>query len=67
MVVEAPPGRSDAEHVLLATAHGFGLRALSPLYQGGAGRQGLVIGFSGFPAEVLAAAAARWVGVLREG
>ncbi len=67
MVMEAPPGRSDAEHVRLAAAHGFGLRALSPMYHGGAGRQGLVVGFSGFPAEVLAEAAARWVGALREG
>jgi Transcriptional regulators containing a DNA-binding HTH domain and an aminotransferase domain (MocR family) and their eukaryotic orthologs len=64
MVAVAPDGRSDVEHVTFAAECGFGLRALSPLYHGGNGRQGLVIGFSGFPAERLAAAARRWVQAL---
>lgn len=61
MVVEPPAGRSDVEHVAFAAGCGFELRALSPMYHGDGGRQGLVVGFSGFPAERLAEAAKRWI------
>ncbi|MBR0555509.1 PLP-dependent aminotransferase family protein [Ciceribacter sp. L1K23] len=60
MVAEVPTGGSDVEHVAAAADAGFGLRALSTMYHGDETRQGLVIGFSGFPAEVLASAAGRW-------
>jgi len=66
LVAAVPAGQSEADVVRLAAEHGFGIRALSPMYAGPGGRPGLVIGFSGFPAEVLAVAARRFVEALRQ-
>lgn len=60
LVAELPTGADDILLARQAREVGFGTKALSPLYQGDAGRRGLVIGFSGFPPEVLGAAARRF-------
>ena len=60
LVAELAPGADDVALARQAREAGFGTKALSPLYQGQCGRRGLVIGFSGFPPEVLGAAARRF-------
>lgn len=60
LVAELAPGADDVLLARQAREVGFGVKALSPLYQGQSGRRGLVIGFSGFPPEVLRAAARRF-------
>ncbi|MCM2474684.1 PLP-dependent aminotransferase family protein [Rhizobium sp. CG5] len=55
------PGLSDLALAADAARSGFGVRALSPMYLGTPARQGLIIGFSGFPAEEIAGAARRWL------
>ncbi len=60
LVAELAPGADDVFLARQAKEAGFGTKALSPLYQGPSGRRGLVIGFSGFPPEVLGAAARRF-------
>jgi GntR family transcriptional regulator/MocR family aminotransferase len=60
LVAELAPSVDDVLLARQARETGFGTKALSPLYQGDAGRRGLVIGFSGFPPEVLGAAARRF-------
>lgn len=60
LVAELAPGADDVLLARQAREAGFGTKALSPLYQGQSERRGLVIGFSGFPPEVLGAAARRF-------
>ena len=60
LVAELAPGADDVLLARQAKEAGFGTKALSPLYQRPSGRRGLVIGFSGFPPEVLGAAARRF-------
>ncbi|EHS49191.1 transcriptional regulator, GntR family with aminotransferase domain-containing protein [Rhizobium sp. PDO1-076] len=61
LVAHLPAGIDDGALVEIAADAGFGVRALSPLYAGATDRRGLVIGFSGFEAEVLAQAARRFI------
>mgnify|MGYP006154139057 CR=1 FL=1 len=56
----ATQARLTADLARHAREHGFGARALSPMYLG-AGRPGLVIGFSGHAPEILARAARHWL------
>ncbi|RUW90448.1 PLP-dependent aminotransferase family protein [Mesorhizobium sp. M7A.F.Ca.US.010.02.1.1] len=56
----------DTAIVEAAKAAGVGARALSSMFIGGAPRQGLVLGFSGFSDEELRAATARLGGVVRQ-
>ncbi|MBP1851208.1 PLP-dependent aminotransferase family protein [Rhizobium halophytocola] len=66
LVARLPGGPSEAEMLAAASDSGFAVRALSPLYAPPQTAQpGVVIGFSGFPADVLAAAASRWAIHLR--
>lgn len=60
LVAELAPGADDVLLARQAREAGFGTKALSPLYQRQSERRGLVIGFSGFPPEVLGAAARRF-------
>ncbi|MGQ2968583.1 MAG: MocR-like pyridoxine biosynthesis transcription factor PdxR [Allorhizobium sp.] len=60
LLAELAPGADDVLLARQAKEAGFGTKALSPLYQGQSRRRGLVIGFSGFPPEVLGAAARRF-------
>ncbi|MEC9462660.1 MAG: PLP-dependent aminotransferase family protein [Pseudomonadota bacterium] len=61
LVAELESVEDDVALAAMARTVGFGVKALSPLYQRGTGRRGLVIGFSGFTPEVLADAARRFV------
>jgi GntR family transcriptional regulator/MocR family aminotransferase len=61
LVAELPPGTDDVSLAKRARETGFGAKALSPLYLGVPARRGLVIGFSGFPPEVMADAARRFL------
>ena len=61
LVAELPPGTDDVSLAKRAKETGFGAKALSPLYLGVPARRGLVIGFSGFPPEVMADAARRFL------
>lgn len=65
LVAGLPDGVRDLDISTDAARHGFAVRALSPMYVDAAPRQGLVIGFSGFPADELGEAARRWVKSLR--
>lgn len=65
LVAELGPDEEDVALARQARAVGFGVKALSPLYHGETRRRGLVIGFSGFPPDVLAEAAGRFVSTLR--
>ncbi|RUU06756.1 PLP-dependent aminotransferase family protein, partial [Mesorhizobium sp. M7A.T.Ca.TU.009.01.3.2] len=56
----------DTAIVEAAKAAGVGARALSSMFIGGAPRQGLVLGFSGFSDEELMAATVRLGGVVRQ-
>ncbi|WP_245466481.1 hypothetical protein [Mesorhizobium sp. M7A.F.Ca.MR.245.00.0.0] len=56
----------DTAIVEAAKAAGVGARALSSMFIGGASRQGLVLGFSGFSDEELMAATVRLGGVVRQ-
>lgn len=64
LVAELDGAEDDTALALQARAVGFGVKALSPLYAGPTDRRGLVVGFSGFEPEVLAAAARRFVAAL---
>lgn len=64
LVAELPPGADDVSLAKRAKEIGFGAKALSPLYLGVPARRGLVIGFSGFPPEVMADAARRFLSEL---
>ena len=66
LTLPLPPGRDDRDLARHAREHGFGARALSPMYLG-AGRPGLVIGFSGHAPEILARAARHWLASLSPG
>lgn len=61
LVAELDGTEDDVALALQARAVGFGVKALSPLYARPTDRRGLVVGFSGFEPEVLAAAARRFV------
>jgi len=61
LVADLPPGSDDVGLARQALEAGFGVKALSPLYRALPARRGLVIGFSGFPPEVLAGAARRFL------
>jgi GntR family transcriptional regulator / MocR family aminotransferase len=61
LVAELDEREDDVALAARARAVGFGVKALSPLYAGPTDRRGLVIGFSGFAPDVLAAAAKRFV------
>ncbi|NML73618.1 PLP-dependent aminotransferase family protein [Rhizobium sp. S-51] len=65
LVAGLPADMVDTDVATEAARAGFGVRALSPMYVDVPPRRGLVIGFSGFPAEELARAAGRWVKTLR--
>jgi len=47
-----------------ALAAGVVVRALSPMYSQGAARPGLMLGFSGFPRQLIVPAAARLAAVV---
>ncbi|QEE43946.1 PLP-dependent aminotransferase family protein [Rhizobium sp. WL3] len=64
LVAELAPGANDVSLARRAREAGFGAKALSPLYLAEPLRRGLVIGFSGFPPEVMASAARRFLSVL---
>ncbi len=66
LVVGLPPDLPDHEAVEIARKAGLGVRALSAMAVTNPPRQGLVIGFSGFPPEVLQQAAARFAVSLAE-
>lgn len=61
LVADLESVEDDVALAAMARTVGFGVKALSPLYQRDTGRRGLVIGFSGFAPEVLADAARRFV------
>ncbi len=65
LVAGLPDGVRDLDVSAAAARQGFTVRALSPMYVDAMPRQGLVIGFSGFPADVLGEAARRWATSLR--
>jgi GntR family transcriptional regulator/MocR family aminotransferase len=52
-------GRSDRDVEANAIRNGILVRAISPLYRGAAPRQGLLLGFTGFPPQAMAAGVAR--------
>lgn len=58
-------GRSDLAVEAAAEAAGVHVRAISRLYRRAAPRQGLMLGFSGFPARIMAGGVARLARVLR--
>ena len=60
LVAGLPDGLDDIEAVEIARRAGLGARALSTMAVTNPPRQGLVIGFSGFPPDVLNAAARRF-------
>ena len=57
-------GRSDLEVESRAMAKGLLARAISPLYHAASPRQGLILGFTGFPAKVMDGGVARLAAVL---
>ncbi|MDO9245551.1 MAG: PLP-dependent aminotransferase family protein, partial [Phenylobacterium sp.] len=57
-------GRSDREAEARAAAKGVLARAISPLYHAAPPRQGLLLGFTGFPAKGMAAGVARLAAAL---
>jgi GntR family transcriptional regulator/MocR family aminotransferase len=59
------PGLSDAAVERAALADGVVVRALSRLYVKARPRQGLLLGFSGYPASTIAGAAGRLAAVLQ--
>lgn len=56
--------RSDREAEILADGAGITVRGISRLYRASEPRQGLMFGFTGFPARVMAGGAARLASVL---
>ncbi|OJV01330.1 MAG: transcriptional regulator [Shinella sp. 65-6] len=64
LVARLPARLVDVEAVEIARKAGLGARALSPMAVTNPPRQGLVIGFSGFPPEVLHAAATRFAAAI---
>jgi GntR family transcriptional regulator/MocR family aminotransferase len=64
LVAGLPDGLIDTVAVEIAREAGLGVRALSTMAVTQPPRQGLVIGFSGFPPEVLRDAAARFAAAL---
>ncbi|MFN3721347.1 MAG: PLP-dependent aminotransferase family protein [Rhizobium rhizophilum] len=64
LVAELAPRADDVSLARRAREAGFGAKALSPLYLAEPARRGLVIGFSGFPPEVMASAARRFLSLL---
>lgn len=64
LVAALAPGADDVSLARRAREAGFGAKALSPLYLAEPARRGLVIGFSGFPPEVMASAARRFLSLL---
>jgi GntR family transcriptional regulator/MocR family aminotransferase len=59
-------GRSDVEAEAAAAARGLTARAISPLYHDAPPRSGLLLGFTGFPANVMDVGVARLAGALGE-
>lgn len=57
-------GRSDVAVEAAAAARGFTARAISPLFHDLPARQGLLLGFTGFPASEMAAGVTRLAAVL---
>lgn len=57
-------GRSDVEAEARAAARGVLARAISPLHHAAAPRQGLLLGFTGFPASAMEAGVARLAAAL---
>ncbi|MFN3747014.1 MAG: PLP-dependent aminotransferase family protein, partial [Hyphomicrobiaceae bacterium] len=64
LVAALAPGADDVSLARRAREAGFGAKALSPLYLAEPARRGLVIGFSGFPPEVMASAARRFLSLV---
>jgi len=64
LVARLPARLVDVEAVEIARKAGLGARALSSMAVTNPPRQGLVIGFSGFPPEVLHAAATRFAAAI---
>lgn len=64
LVARLPARLGDVEAVEIARKAGLGARALSSMAVTNPPRQGLVIGFSGFPPEVLHAAATRFAAAI---
>ncbi|MGO4853086.1 MocR-like pyridoxine biosynthesis transcription factor PdxR [Phaeovulum sp. W22_SRMD_FR3] len=61
LIAHLPPGSDDHALAEAAQVAGLGARALSPMYLQNPPQAGLVIGFSGFAPETLAAAARDWL------
>ena len=57
-------GRSDLDVEARAAAKGLTARAISPLYRASPPRQGLLLGFTGFPAKGMDAGVARLAAAL---
>lgn len=64
MIAYLTDGRSDLEAEALADAGGVSVRAISRLYRQAPPRQGLMIGFTGFPTRAMAGGAARLAAAL---
>ena len=65
MIAYLKGGLSDLAAESAAAAAGVIARAISPLYLEAAPRQGLMLGFSGYPATAMAPAARRLAGALK--
>ncbi len=65
LVAHLRPGLSDAAIERTALANGVVVRALSKLYVKAKPRQGLLLGFSGYPAAAIAGAAGRLAALLQ--
>lgn len=59
-------GRSDVEVAAQAAARGVQVRPISPLFRQAPARQGLLLGFTGFPASAMDAGVARLAAVLSD-
>jgi GntR family transcriptional regulator/MocR family aminotransferase len=59
LVAYLKDGMSDLEAEALADANNVTVQAISRLYRGGPPRQGLLLGFSGFPVRAMAPGVAR--------
>jgi GntR family transcriptional regulator/MocR family aminotransferase len=65
LVAYLPKGRSDVAAARAAREGGVVVRALSHMYAGTAPRHGLMLGFSGYPRQVISPAVAKLAAALR--
>jgi GntR family transcriptional regulator / MocR family aminotransferase len=64
LVAYLEPGRCDREIEAAAARAGLVARAISRFYRARPPRPGLMLGFSGFPRQVIMPAATRLVGLI---